>query len=77
MRSRMLSLKAEPTSTSLSKGSDMSATVRINPDTHAKLKALCDQTGETIPTVLDQAIEHYRRQRFLDRKSTRLNSSHT
>ncbi len=44
----------------------MSATVRINPDTHAKLKALCDQTGDTIPTVLDQAIEHYRRQRFLE-----------
>ena len=44
----------------------MSATVRINPDTHAKLKTLCDETGETIPSVLDQAIEHYRRKRFLE-----------
>jgi len=62
----MLSLRAELTSNSLSKGSDMSATVRINPDTHAKLKTLCDETGESIPTVLDKAIEDYRRKKFLN-----------
>ena len=44
----------------------MSATVRINPEAHSKLKAICDQTGETIPAVLDKVIEHYRRQKFLN-----------
>ena len=56
MRSRMLSVKAESNSTLLCKSRDMSATVRINPDTHAKLKELCHQTGETVPVVLDKAI---------------------
>ena len=47
----------------------MSATVRINPETHAKLKAICDRTGETIPSVLEKAIEVYRRQQFLEEAS--------
>ena len=43
-----------------------STTVRINPHTHAKLKQLATESGESMPEVLDKAIETYRRQRFLE-----------
>ena len=42
-----------------------SKTVRIRPETHAKLKALARTTGETLPELLDKAIEVYRRKQFL------------
>ena len=44
----------------------MSATVRINPESHRKLKALSEELGESMPTVLEQAIESLRRERFLE-----------
>ena len=44
----------------------MSATVRINPQSHRKLKSLADEMGESMPVVLEHAIEALRRQRFLE-----------
>jgi predicted transcriptional regulator len=43
-----------------------SDTVRVKPETHAKLKALAEQTGRPMPEVLEQAVEALRRQRLLD-----------
>ena len=48
----------------------MSATVRINPQSHRKLKRLAAEMGESMPVVLEQAIEALRRQRFLDEAAT-------
>ena len=47
----------------------MSATVRINPESHRKLKTLAEELGESMPTVLEQAIESLRRARFLEQAS--------
>jgi len=44
----------------------MSATVRINPESHRKLKSLAADMGESMPVVLEHAIEALRRQRFLE-----------
>jgi predicted transcriptional regulator len=41
-------------------------TVRVNPQTHAKLKSLADATGQSMPDILEQAVEALRRQRLLD-----------
>jgi predicted transcriptional regulator len=43
-----------------------SDTVRVKPETHAKLKALAEQTGRPMPEVLEQAVESLRRQRLLE-----------
>ena len=40
-------------------------TVRINRSTHAVLRALAEETDESMTDVLDQAIEAYRKRRFL------------
>lgn len=40
-------------------------TVRISLTTHEKLRTLAGQTGESMQTVLDRALETYRRQRLL------------
>ena len=42
-----------------------SLTVRISRSTHAALRALADESNESMTEVLDKAIEIYRRQRFL------------
>jgi predicted transcriptional regulator len=42
-----------------------SLTVRISRTTHAALRALADETDESMTEILDKAIEFYRRQRFL------------
>ncbi len=47
----------------------MSATVRINPESHRKLKSLAEELGASMPTVLEQAIEALRRQWFLEQAS--------
>ena len=47
----------------------MSATVRINPESHRKLKVLSEELGASMPLVLEQAIEALRRQRFLEQAS--------
>ena len=44
----------------------MSATGRINPESHRKLKNLAEELGESMPVVLEQAIESLRRARFLE-----------
>ncbi len=44
----------------------MSATVRINPESHRKLKSLAQDMGASMPVVLEHAIEALRRQRFLE-----------
>ncbi|MEX2188415.1 MAG: ribbon-helix-helix protein, CopG family [Pirellulales bacterium] len=43
-----------------------SATVRIDSETHAKLRALADAAGQPMPAVLRQAIDAYARAQFLD-----------
>lgn len=43
-----------------------SATVRIDPETHAKLRALAHSCGEPMPTVLRHAVEAYERAQFLE-----------
>ncbi len=47
----------------------MSATVRITPESHRKLKTLAEDLGTSMPAVLEQAIEALRRQRFLEQAS--------
>jgi predicted transcriptional regulator len=42
-----------------------SLTVRISRETHKSLKELSDLTGESMPSVLDKAVEAYRRRQFL------------
>lgn len=41
-------------------------TVDLSESAHQVLRALSEQSGEPISTVLDKAIEQYRRQRLLD-----------
>lgn len=41
-----------------------SATVRISEQSHHRLRELAVQSGEPMQTVLDKALEHYRRQKF-------------
>jgi predicted transcriptional regulator len=41
-------------------------TVKIKSETHAKLKALAQEAGESMPDMLERAIEEYRRARFWD-----------
>lgn len=48
----------------------MSANVGINPQSHRKLKSLAAEMGESMPVVLEHAIEALRRQRFLDEAAT-------
>ena len=43
-----------------------SLTVRISRSTHAVLRALAESTNQSMTDILDQAIESYRRQCFLD-----------
>lgn len=43
-----------------------SETVRIKAETHAKLRSLADESGQSMPDVLEQAIESLRRQKFLE-----------
>ncbi|HXB74841.1 MAG TPA: hypothetical protein VNY05_41810 [Candidatus Acidoferrales bacterium] len=40
--------------------------IRITPRSKAVLRALARQEGKPMQTVLDDAIEHYRRDKFLD-----------
>jgi len=40
-------------------------TVRISRSTYAVLRALAEETDQSMTEVLDKAIESYRRQRFL------------
>jgi len=42
-----------------------SATVRIRPETHDKLKMLADKAGESMPDTLDRAIDALFRRDFL------------
>jgi hypothetical protein len=43
-----------------------SDTVRIRASTHDKLKELAERSGRSMPEVLDEAVEAYRRQQFLE-----------
>lgn len=40
--------------------------VRLNPSSHAALKLLADETGESMTHLVERAIEDYRRKRLLD-----------
>jgi hypothetical protein len=40
--------------------------IRITPRSKAVLRALAKKDGKPMQAVLDEAIEHYRRDRFLD-----------
>jgi len=44
----------------------MSQTVRIRPETHAKLKSIAVEAGKPLSEVLDDAVEVLRRQRILE-----------
>ncbi len=44
----------------------MSETVRIKPESHAKLKELAESAGAPMSEMLERAIEAYRRQQFLE-----------
>lgn len=48
----------------------MSQTVRIRPETHAKLKAIAEDLGKPLSEVLDDAVEVLRRQRVLEATNT-------
>ncbi len=41
-------------------------TVRISEETRTKLREIAAQTGQPMQKILEQAIEEYRRRRFLD-----------
>jgi predicted transcriptional regulator len=43
-----------------------SDTVRIKPETHAKLREIAQASGQSMPDVLEQAVESLRRARLLD-----------
>ncbi len=43
-----------------------SLTVRITETSHRMLQELAEQSGESMQSVLDKALEQYRRQRFLE-----------
>ena len=43
-----------------------SETVRIHPHTHTKLRQLADDAGESMPDVLEKAVDAYARRRFLE-----------
>lgn len=40
--------------------------VRISEESKQRLRLIAKQTGESMPSVLDKAIEIYRRKRFLE-----------
>jgi len=42
-----------------------SATVRISEQSHQRLREMAAQSGEPMQTVIDKALENYRRQKFL------------
>ncbi len=42
----------------------MSTTVRISEETRSKLRQLAEETGKPMQTVLDQALDAYRRDCF-------------
>lgn len=44
-----------------------SSTVRISLTTREKLKSMVSQTGESMQSIIDKAVEEYRRQLFLER----------
>jgi predicted transcriptional regulator len=44
----------------------MSSTVRINETAHRALRELAEKERAPLQTVLERAIENYRRERFLD-----------
>jgi hypothetical protein len=43
-----------------------SLTVRVTPQTHAKLKELAQQAGVPMPAVLERAVDEYERRVFLE-----------
>jgi predicted transcriptional regulator len=43
----------------------MTTTIRVSLATHQKLTALAKATGSTLQTVVDQALESFRRQQVL------------
>ena len=44
----------------------MATNVRIQPETHAKLRQLAQEAGVSMPQVLDEAIDDLYRKRFLE-----------
>lgn len=43
-----------------------STTIRINRETHLKLKKMARITGQSSQSILDEALEQYRRRCFLE-----------
>jgi predicted transcriptional regulator len=42
------------------------ATVRVSPATHRVLRELAAESGESMMSIIEQAIERYRRERWLE-----------
>ena len=45
----------------------VSTTVRVSDATRQKLRELAASTGQSMQGIVDQAVEEYRRRRFLER----------
>lgn len=43
-----------------------STTIRVSQKTHRDLQELADESGESLTSIVDKAIEAYRRQRMLE-----------
>lgn len=48
-----------------------SETVRIQPETHRKLRQIATSIGESMTDTLEKAVEAYRRQLFLEEANRR------
>ena len=44
----------------------MSTTIRVSRETHETLRQIAEHSGESVVSVLDKAVEAYRRQAFLE-----------
>ena len=52
--------------TAMKRRTKQSAMVRISEQAHLRLRELAAQDGEPMQTVLDKALEQYRRHKFLE-----------
>lgn len=44
----------------------MAVTAKISKPTHQALKQMAEKTGKPMQLVLDEAVEHYRREKFFE-----------
>ncbi len=44
----------------------MGIQVRVNESTHAAIRSLANEAGDSMQSIIDKAISHYRRELFLE-----------